>query len=168
MTVVTEQNELLTKQIDHLKNEGIRAERNADYQAQTYASLQFVNNVLVYIYFLLFSVIHLLFLELYVRGIKDLRGDWVKDTLIFTALICYPYFIYTIESYIYRAIMYVWSFITGRAYIYRFDRMFGGTDFYNNPDPSYYLNDKSGSTNTDTILSNQFGVNGDSDTGYSV
>jgi hypothetical protein len=152
VNVVTEQNELLQKQIDPLKNEAIRAERNADYKAQTYASIQFVNNVLVYIYFLLFTVIHLLFLELYVRGIKDLHENWMKDTLIFMALVCYPYFIYTIESYIYRLIMYVWSFITGRVYIYRFDRMFGGTDFYKNPDPSVESN---GSDNSiDTILAN--------------
>jgi hypothetical protein len=159
MGVVEDQNQLLDKQIQDLKNAGLRAERNADYQAQMYASLYVVNGVLIFIYFLLFGVIHLLFLELYLRGIER---SLLKDTIVFILFFVYPYAIYTIERYIYIAITYVGSWLAGRTYLYRFDRVFSSTSFYTNPDPNYYL--QSGTIGEDQILA--MGVNGASDTGY--
>lgn len=163
MGVVEDQNRLLDKQIQELKNAGLRAERNADYQAQMYASLYVVNGILVFIYFVLFTVIHLLFLELYLRGIER---NMITDTIVFTLFFVYPYALYTVERYVYVAITYVWAWLAGRTYLYRFDRLFSSTSFYTNPDPNYYL--KSDTSADQEILSQTLGINGASDTGYSV
>ena len=171
MTVVDDQNNLLDKQIQELKDSGLRAERNADYQAQMYASVQIFNNILVFIYYVIFVVLHILFLEIYLRGETNGDSGTTKIKIFIGVLICiaffiYPYVIFTVEKFLYTIVTYLWAWISGQKYVYRFDQLFSSTSFYTNPDPNYYL--KTDSASDQNILNQTLQVSGATDTGYNV
>jgi hypothetical protein len=100
------------------------------YQMQMYSSLKFVNEVFLFFYIVLFTVIHVLFLVQYLQGVKR---DEIKDMIWLTVFFWYPYLIYYLERTIYFCISYFLSFIYGQTYVYQFDTLLLFTDFYTDP-----------------------------------
>lgn len=107
-------------------------DKKAHYQTEMYESLKTVNTYILFFYYFLFILIHVLFAEQYFRGIK--RNE-VIDTIWFTWFFVYPAAIYYIEMYAYFGVMYVLSFIYGQSYVYSFDKALLNTNFYLNPNP---------------------------------
>jgi hypothetical protein len=129
------QNELLKKEYNAKTNSTQNPQINnkkAVYQTEMYESLKTVNTYLLFFYYFLFIIIHVLFAEQYFRGIKR---DEVVDSIWFTIFFVYPAVIYYVETYIYFGIMYVLSFIYGNTYVYNFDKMLLNTSFYVAPNP---------------------------------
>jgi len=130
-------NRLVEKQNTQLENESKQIsqqiamyERRANYQADMYAAVKYFNQFLIFFYLFLFTLIHVLFLEQYMRGIE--RSEF-WDTIWLTFFFLYPYFIYLVEEYVYFGITYVLSFIYGNTYVYEFDKILMMTDFYAEP-----------------------------------
>ena len=124
------QNQLLKKEYNDKISSPQSAQINnkkAVYQTEMYESLKTMNIYLLFFYYFLFIIIHVLFAEQYFRGIKR---DEVVDSIWFTIFFIYPAVIYFVESYIYFGIMYVLSFIYGNTYVYNFDKMLLNTSFY--------------------------------------
>jgi len=129
------QNELLKQEYIAKTNNSQNPQINnkkAGYQTEMYESLKTVNTYLLFFYYFLFIIIHVLFAEQYFRGIKR---DEVVDSIWFTIFFIYPAVIYFVETYIYFGIMYVLSFIYGNTYVYNFDKMLLNTSFYVAPNP---------------------------------
>ena len=100
------------------------------YQTDMYNSVKYINEILLILYVVLFSVIHILFLVQYLQGVKR---DAISDTIWITVFFFYPYLIYYIEKTIYSGIMYTLSLIYGTTYVYQFDKLLLFTDFYRDP-----------------------------------
>lgn len=105
-------------------------EQKTQYQREMTASLKTVNIYLLFFYYFLFVLIHVLFAEQYFRGIK--RNELV-DSIVFTGFFVYPAVIYYLESYLYFGISYVLAYIYGKTYVYKFDQLLTGTNFYQDP-----------------------------------
>jgi hypothetical protein len=130
---VKAQTELLKSEIETKRNIGQTAlvnESKTHYQEEMAGSLKILNTYLLYFYYFLFILIHVLFAEQYMRGVKR---DEVMDTILFTWFFIFPAVIYYLESYIYFGITYIISFIYGNAYVYNFNKLFMNTDFYAEP-----------------------------------
>lgn len=108
------------------------AERS-NYQMEMYNSVKFVNQVFLFSYVVLFTVIHVLLLVQYIQGVKR---DEIADTIWITILFWYPYLIYYLERAIYFCFTYLLSLIYGKTYVYKFDEFLLFTDFYADPTPS--------------------------------
>ena len=104
--------------------------RKTEYQTEMTQSLQTINTYLLFFYYFLFLLIHVLLAEQYFRGIQ--RNEFI-DTIWFTWFFLYPLVIYYIESYVYYAVSYILAFLYGRAYVYNFNSLFINTDFYQDP-----------------------------------
>ena len=129
------QNELLKQEYNTKRDISQNAQINdkkARYQTEMYESLKTINIYLLFFYYFLFVIIHVLFAEQYFRGIK--RNELV-DSIWFTIFFIYPPVIYFVETYIYFGIMYMLSFIYGNTYVYNFDKMLLNTSFYVAPNP---------------------------------
>ena len=129
------QNELLKQEYNAKTNNSQSAnitDKKARYQTEMYESLKTANTYLLFFYYFLFIIIHVLFAEQYFRGVKR---DEVVDSIWFTIFFIYPAVIYFVETYIYFGIMYVLSFIYGNTYVYNFDKMLLNTSFYVAPNP---------------------------------
>jgi hypothetical protein len=104
--------------------------RKTEYQMEMTQSLQTINTYLLFFYYFLFLLIHVLLAEQYFRGIKRNEMD---DTIWFTWFFLYPLVIYYIESYLYFAFSYISAFIYGKSYVYNFNSLLVNTDFYQDP-----------------------------------
>ena len=104
--------------------------RKTEYQMEMTQSLQTVNTYLLFFYYFLFLLIHVLLAEQYFRGIT--RNEMI-DTIWFTGFFLYPLVIYYIESYLYFAFSYILAFIYGKSYVYNFNSLLVNTDFYQDP-----------------------------------
>jgi hypothetical protein len=134
------QTEILKREWESTKN--IESNRNVyetktQYQMDMTASLKTVNTYLLYFYYFLFILIHILFAEQYYSGIQ--RNE-IVDGIVFTGFFIYPAVIYFIESYIYFGITYILSYIYGNSYVYQFDKLLMGTDFYKDPEAAGQVN----------------------------
>jgi hypothetical protein len=127
---ISQQTNDIQNAIPDIKNQQTSIERLADYQHDMYMAVKYVNNGLVFFYLFLFTLIHVLFLEQYLRGIE--RSEF-WDTVWLTVFFLYPYFIYFIEQMIYFGITYLASFIYGQTYVYQFDQIVTNTNFYDSP-----------------------------------
>ena len=104
--------------------------RKTEYQMEMTQSLQTVNTYLLFFYYFLFLLIHVLLAEQYFRGIT--RNE-TEDSIWFTGFFLYPLVIYYIESYLYFAFSYILAFIYGKSYVYNFNSLLVNTDFYQDP-----------------------------------
>lgn len=129
------------KVLKQLEMTGNVNNRKTEYQTEMTQSLQTINTYLLFFYYFLFLLIHVLLAEQYFRGIQ--RDEFI-DTIWFTWFFLYPLVIYYIESYVYYAISYIMSFIYGTSYVYKFNSLFINTDFYQDPVavevPTYAVN----------------------------
>lgn len=119
--------------LHQLKMSGDVSNRKTEYQMEMTQSLQTVNTYLLFFYYFLFLLIHVLLAEQYFRGIT--RNEMV-DTIWFTGFFLYPLVIYYVESYLYFAFSYILAFIYGKSYVYNFNSLFVNTDFYQEPVPT--------------------------------
>ena len=103
----------------------------ARHQFDMYNAIKFVNRILLAIYIIVFTFIHILFLQQYFSGVK--RNE-TADFFWLCVFFFYPYLIYYVESKIYFAITYMLSFLYGQTYVYKFDKLL----LFDN----YYMNDK--------------------------
>lgn len=129
-TDIIDQNTNIQNTLTDVQNQATSYERLAEYQQDMYHAVKYVNTVLVILYMFLFTVIHVLFLEQYLRGIQ--RSEF-WDSIWLTLFFCYPYFIYLVEQGVYFMITYIASFIYGNTYVYQFDQIMMNTDFYSPP-----------------------------------
>jgi hypothetical protein len=102
----------------------------ANYQMEMYRSIKYVNELFLVFYIVLFTVVHVLFLQQYLTGIKR---DEVQDTIWLTFFFLYPYLIYYLEKSVYFGITYVLSLVYGKTYVYEFDQLLLFNDYYSNP-----------------------------------
>jgi hypothetical protein len=130
------QNDKLKTEVDTLKsvssNKDLYAKK-AEYQLGMMESLKTLNTYILFFYYFLFVLVHLVFAEQYYRGIP--RNEYV-DSAVFTGFFLFPLVIYYVEAYVYFAITYVLSFLYGTSYVYSFDKLFMFTDFYAAPSNS--------------------------------
>lgn len=124
------QNKKITEQIGKINTDNTTYQARANYQMTMYSSVKYVNQILIAIYIILFTLIHVLFLVQYLQGVK--RNE-IADTVWLTVFFFYPYLIYYLEKVIYSGISYVLSFIYGNSYVYQFDQILMMTDFYKDP-----------------------------------
>lgn len=100
------------------------------YQTEMYNSVKTANIYLLFFYYFLFILIHILLAEQYFRGVA--RNHTV-DTIWFTVFFLYPLVIYYVETYVYFGVMYLMSMIYGTSYIPNFDKALLHTNFYLTP-----------------------------------
>lgn len=101
---------------------------------EMYSAVKYVNDVLLFFYIILFTVLHVLFLVQYLTGVKR---DEIADTIWLSVFFFYPYLIYYVERTIYFAFAYFAAFIYGKTYVYQFDQLLLFTDFYSDPGPGH-------------------------------
>lgn len=130
---ITRQTTDISNSLVQVKHDLAANERLSFYQTQMYTSMKYVNSFLLLIYIFLFTLIHVLFFEQYMRGIE--RSEF-WDTIWLTVFFLYPYLIYLTEQGIYFSITYILSFIYGESYVYQFDQIMMMTDFYKPPPES--------------------------------
>jgi len=133
---ILEQTKLLQNEVNNART--IASNRDVydtktRYQMEMTQSLKSINTYILFFYYFLFVLIHGLFAEQYFRGVK--RNE-VVDSIVFTGFFVYPAVIYYVESYIYFGISYILSFIYGTTYVYKFDQLLTGTNFYKPPEVS--------------------------------
>ena len=117
-------------QLKHLEMTGNVNNRKTEYQTVMTQSLQTINTYLLFFYYFLFLLIHVLLAEQYFRGVK--RNETI-DTIWFTWFFLFPLVIYYIEAYVYFAVSYMLAFIYGRSYVYNFNDIMLQTNFYQAP-----------------------------------
>lgn len=125
---VDNQTKILTDTSNNLIGEYGKYRQLSAQQSDMYESIKFVNAVLIAFYIFVFLVLHILLFKQYIEGVP--RNEW-KDTIWLTIFFLYPYMIYMIEIWIYKAGLYIWSMITGTVYIPKFHRLFVMSDYYN-------------------------------------
>ena len=101
------------------------------YQNDMYNSVKFVNQLFLLFYVILFCVVHGLFLQQYLQGIKR---DEMQDTIWLSFFFLYPYLIYYVERSIYFLVTYILAIIYGQTYVYQFDKLLLFTDYWQPPD----------------------------------
>ena len=117
-------------QLKQLEMTGNVNNRKTEYQTSMTQSLQTINTYLLFFYYFLFLLIHVLLAEQYFRGLKR---DEMMDTIWFTWFFLFPLVIYYIEAYVYFAVSYMLAFIYGRSYVYNFNDIMLQTNFYQAP-----------------------------------
>lgn len=130
MSAIEYQTTTINNEIPKLKEKTNLYEEKTNYQMQAYNSIKFVNQIFLFFYIILFTVIHVLLLVQYVQGIKR---DEVADTIWLSFFFFYPYLIYYFERTIYFIITYFISLVYGQSYVYEFDKLLMFTDFYTDP-----------------------------------
>jgi hypothetical protein len=133
LSAIQYQTQEIQNQIPQIDERSSTYNEKTKYQIEMYNSLKYINQAFLIFYIILFSVIHLLFLEQYIRGIKR---DEIADSIWLTVFFLYPYMIYYVERTIYFCITYVLALIYGQTYVYEFDQMLLSTDFYRDPEES--------------------------------
>jgi hypothetical protein len=131
--LVKDQNDKISAQKSQVAQKTSMYTRRANHQADMYMAVKYFNQFLIFFYLFLFTLIHVLFLEQYMRGIE--RSEF-WDTIWLTFFFLYPYFIFLVEEYVYFGIAYVISFIYGQTYVHEFDKILLMTDFYAEPTPT--------------------------------
>jgi len=131
MSAVLDQNTKMQNEIETVNTKLAMYEQKNSYQYEMYSNMKTLNTVLVFFYLFLFTLIHLLFLEQYLRGIP--RSEF-WDSVWITVFFCYPYLMYLFEQGIYFIITYVSSYIYGKTYVYDFNSMFISPMYYSNTD----------------------------------
>lgn len=103
------------------------------YQMSMYSAIKYVNQIFLLFYVILFTVIHGLFLQQYLQGIKR---DEIQDTIWLTFFFLYPYLIYYLEKTVYFCITYPLSLIYGQTYVYQFDKLMLFNEYYAPTNPT--------------------------------
>jgi len=97
------------------------------YQMSMYNSVQYFNQILIAIYMLLFTVIHVLMFHQYLIGVKR---DEIADSIWLTVFFLYPYLVGYVERAIYDGVGFAIALFYGHAYVSNFDKLLVSTDFY--------------------------------------
>jgi len=130
---VTQQTDSIQKIQTQLQMDADANERKYEHMFASYSVMKLLNTALVYFYLFLFTMIHVLFFEQYLRGIP--RSEF-WDSVWLTVFFTYPYLIFFCEYYIYEGFMYVASLIYAQVYVPGdFDMIMTGTDMYKDPKP---------------------------------
>jgi len=137
MTLVEDQNTKLQTEIESVNAQLTSYERKNSYQYEMYSNLKILNTVLVFFYLFLFTLIHVLFLEQYLRGVE--RSEF-WDSVWLTVFFCYPYLMYLFEQGVYFLVTYVLSYIYGKTYVYEFNKLLVNPLYYTDAIPSSITN----------------------------
>ena len=104
-----------------------------NYQMEMYSAVKYVNQLFLLFYIILFTVIHVLFLQQYIQGVKR---DEIKDSIWLTFFFLYPYLIYYVERILYFCVTYPLALIYGQSYVFQFDRLMLFNEYYEPADPT--------------------------------
>jgi len=126
------QNKSIEKQITQTSANASTYFAKARHQDNMYQAVKYFNQSMLVLYFVLFIFIHGVFLHQYLTGVK--RSEFY-DTLWLTTFFLYPYLIYPLEKAVYFGITYILALIYGKTYVFQFDQLLLGTNFYKNPEP---------------------------------
>jgi hypothetical protein len=137
MSVVEDQNAKLQTEIESVNAQLTSYERKNDYQYEMYSNLKILNTVLVFFYLFLFTLIHVLFLEQYLRGVE--RSEF-WDSIWLTVFFLYPYLMYLFEQGVYFCITYILAYLYGKTYVYDFNKLVMGSMYYTDAIPSSIVN----------------------------
>lgn len=128
---IIKQTEVIQSAAKQIRLDADANERRYEHMFGSFSIMKLVNTGLVYFYLLLFTTIHVLFFEQYLRGIP--RSE-LWDSIWLTVFFVYPYLIFLIEYYIYEGIMYVNSLIHSKIYVPGdFNSIITGVDMYKSP-----------------------------------
>lgn len=127
MTGVSDQNNKLQTEINYVTAHIASYEQKNTYQYEMYSSLKTLNTVLVFFYLFLFTLIHVLFLEQYLRGVE--RSEF-WDSVWLTVFFCYPYLMYLFEQGVYFCVTYILAYVYGKTYVYEFNSLFLSPLYY--------------------------------------
>lgn len=130
MNAIEYQTNSIYSEIPKIKERSDTYTEKTKYQMQMYNSIKYLNQILLFFYILLFTIIHVLLLVQYLQGVKR---DEIADTVWIFVFFFYPYLIYYIEKTIYFCITYLLSLIYGKTYVYQFDQLLLFTDYYADP-----------------------------------
>lgn len=145
MSVVEDQNAKLQTEIESVNAQLTSYERKNDYQYEMYSNLKILNTVLVFFYLFLFTLIHVLFLEQYLRGVE--RSEF-WDSVWLTVFFLYPYLMYLFEQGVYFCITYILAYLYGKTYVYDFNKLVMGSMYYTDAIPSSIVNTQPDSSPT--------------------
>jgi len=128
---IKKQTDMINNAVQRLSVDIDTAERRYEHMFDSYSLMKLVNTGLVYFYLFLFTVIHVLFFEQYLRGIP--RSEF-WDSVWLTVFFTYPYLIFFFEYYIYEGFMYIVSIVHSKIYVPGdFNNIITGVDMYKNP-----------------------------------
>ena len=127
---ITYQTNSITKQTQAHVDSTNTYKAKTNYQMEMYTAIKYVNELFLLFYVVLFCVVHGLFLQQYLMGIKR---DEIQDSIWLSFFFLYPYLIYYLEKTIYFGITYVLALIYGQSYVYQFDQLLLFTDYYQDP-----------------------------------
>lgn len=126
---VAKQTEVIHATATKLQMESDANERRYEHMHERHSLMKLVNTGLVYFYLLLFTTIHVLFFEQYLRGVP--RSE-LWDSIWLTVFFLYPYLIFLIEYYIYEGLMYLSALVHSKIYVPGdFNSIVTGVDMYN-------------------------------------
>jgi len=129
-TAIEYQTSTIQNEIPVIKEKQQMYTEKSNYQMDMYNSVKYVNQLMLFLYIIFFTLIHVLLLVQYIQGVNR---DEIADTIWITILFWYPYLIYYVERTIYFCITYGLSLVYGKTYVYQFDQMLLFTDFYADP-----------------------------------
>jgi hypothetical protein len=126
-TAIEYQTNVANEQTADMNSDAQISQSLVRYQMSMYNSVQYVNQILVAIYMLLFTIIHVLMFNQYLMGVKR---DEIADSIWLTVFFLYPYLIGYVERAIYDGVGFIFASIYGHAYVSNFDKLLVSTDFY--------------------------------------
>ncbi len=128
---IQKQTDMINNAVQRLSVDIDTAERRYEHMFESYSLMKLVNTGLVYLYLFLFTMIHVLFFEQYLRGIP--RSEF-WDSVWLTVFFTYPYLIFFFEYYIYEGFMYIVSIVHSKIYVPgEFNSIVTGVDMYKSP-----------------------------------
>jgi hypothetical protein len=126
-TAIKYQTNVANEQAADMNSDAQVSQSRVRYLMSMYNSVQYVNQILVAIYMLLFTIIHVLMFNQYLMGVKR---DEIADSIWLTVFFLYPYLIGYVERAIYDGVGFIAASIYGQAYVSNFDKLLVSTDFY--------------------------------------
>jgi hypothetical protein len=128
-TAIQYQTDIANERAADMNSDAQVSQSRVRYQMSMYNSVQYVNQILVAIYMLLFTIIHVLMFNQYLMGVKR---DEIADSIWLTVFFLYPYLIGYVERAIYDGVGFIVASVYGQAYVSNFDKLLVSTDFYRN------------------------------------
>jgi amino acid permease len=103
-----------------------------NYQSRQYASLNKINSMLKYVYYLLLIIITLFIIYKYLAR-KRTYTYLFFDILMLLVFVLFPFFIHKLEEMLYEKFVYIATFIKNNAFPENLYTFFGNTNFYEKP-----------------------------------
>jgi hypothetical protein len=112
----------ITNELNLLQQEADYNNTKYEYQSQSFASLYIINQILIYIYYLLFIIIvgYILYRHLRPLGTPSIARNIKNDAFALAFFASFPFWIIHVEEYIYRMFAFLGSLIKNSVYVNHF------------------------------------------------